>query len=431
MSTEFSDEPVTADDGVFYDEEVTPEYGILGFTLREILITGVWLIAFVASFFPLYRQLSATTVWTDGISWILPIGLPTAAVFLLVLRRLSPEGIRRVGSLGIDQFASVTFSVAAVYWATTIWDFIAATISRGQFMLSWVMIVQTIAMLALVVLTVFATLIPGIREDFQGRLVTLAHRSANPVRPVIARPRPERAAEVTPGAPVAPGAPVSPVAPVSPASDEDAEAYVQDDAPVPLTSHASGGELGTVTEVDESGYIPPYARASDVEVDGAAEPQQDIEVELEGEAGLDDEPVSEQEPESELVTEPEPEPVPEPELSAVLQSFFESEPESEPESVPLPEPAPEPDPEATRDTAIDPVPVTQPDPEPEPVYASQPFWALAATERDILDERGAQLFRIGPDAWALVIEDRGGAYVVRHDDGRVGYLHDIEDITRG
>ena len=30
-----------------------------------------------------------------------------------------------------------------------------------------------------------------------------------------------------------------------------------------------------------------------------------------------------------------------------------------------------------------------------------------------------------PTAWALVIEDRGEAFVVRHEDGRVGYLHDI------
>ena len=62
---------------------------------------------------------------------------------------------------------------------------------------------------------------------------------------------------------------------------------------------------------------------------------------------------------------------------------------------------------------------------------AEPFWVLAATERDVLDERGHTLFRVGPHAWTLVIEDRGGAYVVRHEDGRIGYLHDITDITRG
>lgn len=62
---------------------------------------------------------------------------------------------------------------------------------------------------------------------------------------------------------------------------------------------------------------------------------------------------------------------------------------------------------------------------------AQPFWILAATERDVLDERGQPLYRIGPHAWTLVIEDRDGAYVVRHDDGRIGYLHDLTDITKG
>jgi hypothetical protein len=61
----------------------------------------------------------------------------------------------------------------------------------------------------------------------------------------------------------------------------------------------------------------------------------------------------------------------------------------------------------------------------------QAFWALAPEERDVVDEVGIPIFRIGPTAWALVIEDRGEAFVVRHEDGRVGYLHDIQGVTRG
>ena len=65
------------------------------------------------------------------------------------------------------------------------------------------------------------------------------------------------------------------------------------------------------------------------------------------------------------------------------------------------------------------------DPQPAPVR-QQAFWALAPDERDVVDEQGAPLFTVGPDAWALVIEDRGEAFVVRHEDGRVGYLHDVD-----
>ncbi len=52
-------------------------------------------------------------------------------------------------------------------------------------------------------------------------------------------------------------------------------------------------------------------------------------------------------------------------------------------------------------------------------------------ERDVLDEYGTPIFRVGPTAWALVIEDRGTVYVVRHEDGRVGYLHDVTGVVRG
>jgi hypothetical protein len=61
----------------------------------------------------------------------------------------------------------------------------------------------------------------------------------------------------------------------------------------------------------------------------------------------------------------------------------------------------------------------------------QPFWALAPDTRAVHDARGDTIFTIGPEAWILVLEDRGGAFVVRHDDGRVGYLHDTENMTRG
>ena len=66
----------------------------------------------------------------------------------------------------------------------------------------------------------------------------------------------------------------------------------------------------------------------------------------------------------------------------------------------------------------------------EPVR-QQAFWALAPEQRDVVDEEGRPIFTVGPDAWALVIEDRGELFVVRHEDGRVGYLHDVGDVTRG
>ncbi|MGM1016597.1 MAG: hypothetical protein ACQEW8_03560 [Actinomycetota bacterium] len=365
------DEQEFLDDGdVLYEEQVEPEYGILGFTLRELLIVGAWLVAFVVSFFPIYSG-ATPSLWGQGIQWILPIGLPTVATFLIVLRRFSPDGIRRVGSLGIDQFASVAFSVSALFWAQLSWEIVAQSIAVGQVVPFWVNWVQLVVMLALVVLTVFAPLVPGLREDFQGRLETLAHRNANPVRPVIARPRPEPVAQAEPqttasaSAEQAPSAdeprepgPITALLDLELSRENATDEVARLDAPeqVPLSAHASGGDTGTEDVTDQQEYVPGYLRRS---------------------RGDDDMP-----------------------------------------SVDVPVA------EVTDDSPFAPA-------APAVAPTAQPFWALAPSTRDVLDEHGDPLFQVGPEAWALVIEDRGGAFVVRHDDGRIGFLHDIADITKG
>lgn len=388
------------DDGVLYDEEVTPEFGILGFTLRELLIVSVWLVSFVVSFFPLAGGVS---LWGVGIQWILPIGLPTVAVFLLVLRRFSPDGIRRVGSLGIDQFASVAFSVAAVVWAGNLWLTISGLIATGFWGLPWNGVVMVIASLALVVLTVFAPLIPGLKEDFHGRLVTLAHRNANPVRPVIARPRPEQAPVVE--EPVASGPSAGDETAVI--VDGSALPLVEDldveisgrqatdevdridlAAQVPLTAHASGGGIGTEQDAAaDDDYVPAYSRRSRGQEPEIVSDTGSIESLLETAATYET---------TDIPDDSEP---------PIVEGFADADADANADL------------DATRPR--------------ETGATAQPFWILAPSERDVHDERGEPLFRIGPNAWALVIEDRGGAYVVRHDDGRIGYLHDISDITKG
>lgn len=271
---------------------IPPQYGIGPFSLREVSLLGVWALAFLFSFFPLYadgqfaRAFGGETVWTSGIDWVLSIGAPTAAVFLIVLRRFSPDGIRRVGSLGIDQFASVVFSVSAVVWLGWLWNNIARGAATGVWVNSWVVWAEVLLMAAAVALTVLAPFIPPFHEDFLHRPDAEAHRVARRARPVVARP------------------------------------------------------------VSEARYTMA---------------------------------------------------------------------------------APSVDPE--------PAPFTEPEVEEEPAAAQAPshqaFWALAPVERDVVDENGIPLFRIGPTAWALVIEDRGDSFVVRHEDGRIGYLNDVSGVTRG
>ena len=315
------DEQDVADSAAFADDRgaaggAPPLYGIGPFSLREVILAGVWLVAFVVSFFST-STFGFSSVWTRGIDWILPIGVPTVAVFLVVLRRLSPSGIRRVGSLGIDQFASVAFSVAAVLWLGQIWSQISVTIAGGPWVTSWVIWVEFILMLAGVVLTVFAPVIPGLADDFRERAEIPAHRVARGARPVQERPR---------TAPVGAGQ----------STYAAADAFAPADPYAPADSYAPAAYAPAAEAADTS--YPP--------ADYAPEPQE--------------------------------------------QQPAEQQPAGQ-----------------------------------------QAFWALAPEERDVVDENGVPLFRIGPTAWALVIEDRGSSFVIRHEDGRVGFLTDVTGVTRG
>ena len=340
------------------DAEEAPQYGLGPFSIREVALMGTWLVAFVVSFFPIYGEIGrGPSVWSNGIDWVLTIGVPTAAVFLIVLRRLSPEGIRRVGSLGIDQFASVAFSVSTVLWLTMIWNSFITLANQRFFAATWVVWVEFFLMLAGVLLTVFAPFIAPFAQDFRGRPEVVAHRSARPVRPVSPRPEVQPRADAASDAPAygaypdhaPPAAPAAP-APYEPAADTDAAAPA---ATEPHPEQPAAAEAGH-TEAAEPSFeaeTPATAETTAIETEGW-----------------------EQSPTSSAATE-----------SAA----------------------------------------------PAAQARHQAFWALVPEERDVVDEIGIPVFRIGPTAWALVIEDRGEAFVVRHEDGRIGYLHDVSGVTRG
>lgn len=281
------------------DAGAPAQYGVGPFSIREVALGGVWLLALIFSFFPIYGQIGNGVSTWNGIDWVLTIGVPTVAVFLIGLRRLSPQGIRRVGSLGVDQFASVAFSVSTVVWLGIIWNSFVTLAGSRVFYATWVVWVEFVLMLAAVFLTVLAPLFPVIGDDFRHRSEVPAHRFASPARPVVSRPASARP------------------------------------APQPAAAAAVPTEQGAA---DYAPFASDETRVVDV--------------------------------------------------------------------VPA------------ADTAV-----TAP--------AAQAFWALVPVERDVVGDDGAPLFAIAPTAWALVIEDRGDSFVVRHEDGRIGYLRDVSGVTRG
>ncbi|MDE0546765.1 hypothetical protein [Microbacterium sp. C7(2022)] len=348
-----------------------PQYGVGPFSVREVALLGVWIVAFVVSFFSI-SVVRFDSVWTSGISWILTIGVPTAAVFLLVLRRLSPQGIRRVGSLGIDQFASVAFSVSSIVWLQMIWETVAFASQTGQWVRTWVIWVSFFLMVAGVFLTVFAPFIAPFDEDFAGRDEVPAHRNARPIRPVVARP-------------------VSAPAPVAEA-DESAE----DDRPA------------ETYPVANDGFDPADPYASSVAAAQASEPGTAEDRNATGVIDVDDAEVDAVPADNAADAD-----------ASVIESIEASGESADAGAV-------------TDEPAEDAEAAAESDDEPAAAPARvQAFWALVPEERDVVDDLGLPLFRIGPTAWALVIEDRGDSFVVRHEDGRTGILHDVSGVTRG
>ncbi|WZH36748.1 MAG: hypothetical protein PIR02_18680 [Microbacterium enclense] len=333
-------------------------YAVGPFSVREVALVGLWAVAFLVSFFPdnnvaggARLLLGGTNVWLSGLWWIPAIALPTVAVGLLVLRRLSPQGIRRVGSLGIDQFASVSFSVAAFVWVAWVWQTVAIAAETGGWVRGWVVWVEAVLMLAGVVLTVAAPFIRPFSSDFVGREEVAAHRLARPIRPVVPRPRAPR-----------------PVRRSAAPSDAATPGSATPDTALP------GSYTGS-TEVPAFADTAPPTSVLPTHDDGTGPVRVGRSSLTEHEVPGDDHPTD------------------------VIASTHEVE----------------------RDTAHG----------SNAHPAAQAFWALAPVERDVVDDYGTPIFRIGPTAWALVIEDRGETFVVRHDDGRIGYLHDVSGVTRG
>ncbi|SDO60968.1 hypothetical protein SAMN04487848_1695 [Microbacterium sp. ru370.1] len=333
-------------------------YGVGPFSVREIALLGVWVVAFFVSFFrtnildsPSGVLVGGGNVWLSGLWWIPAVALPTAAVGLIVLRRLSPQGIRRVGSLGIDQFASVAFTVSALVWVSWVWDTVAVFDETGIWTRSWVIWVEAVVLLAGVVFTVFAPVIPPFSADFRGREEVPAHRNARPIRPVVPRPRTPR-------------------------------------APRPVAAHDAGGADSPVPAPGT------YTGSTDLAHDDAAPATSVLPAQRDHDTATD--------------------------IFAPLHADTGSIPAHD---------AGHGAEHAAHDDSHD---GRAHDERAHDDHAhAQAFWALAPEEREIVDDYGTPIFRIGPTAWALVIEDRGETFVVRHDDGRIGYLHDVSGVTRG
>ncbi|MCQ1952378.1 hypothetical protein [Arthrobacter sp. zg-Y238] len=401
-SSETGGHPSATDKGLPAHPAATDQEALIGpFGLRDTVVGGSVLVMLVGSILPFFTVTRLGfeedfNLWNAFSLFFIGIGilLPLLVAGLFAGRRLAPTMKPRVGSLSLDQFASVTAVLAlAFFFIQTVTDF-----SVGA-------MVALVGSLGLVVSTTLAPHLPFFAREFRNRpeaAAALTARDALPLRPRPARPKPEAKPETENAA----GARrfTNPLRRNEDAHrNEDARTTVHEAPSQSSTDVSAPGGTAVVgtsgasaaapaTSVQEtstpSTQVSPATASPATQAQPAAAPA----------AGLRAE-----EPMAATTVNPVVRDAGAREASAAGAHEAESA-SAEPIT-------------ATRD-------------ESEAVVEA--FWFAVGTPRQIVDERtGLPLFMFHPGDWELGLEDRGDEFLVQDKrTGRIGVLRDLSNIER-
>ncbi|NUU30710.1 hypothetical protein [Arthrobacter sp. C9C5] len=410
---------------------------VLGpFTVRDLTVFGSTLVLFIASLIPMFAE--RYNLWNLGSLFFLGLGvlLPVIVAALFVARRVSPGTKIRIGSLSIDQFASVvaSFSLAFFFLATA-----------GAFVPS--LLLGLVGALGLFTATVLARLIPSLAGDFLHRAEVPAHVVAREAAEPVRKPRAPKAASEA-KAPKEGGSALAGwakrIAPGKQAGEAKATPQAHEAQKASAGAAAGAGAAAAYTRpaaaepaTQAHGVVPsaspsPTAAASPTPTAAYAPSA----------AGEAVPSAAEQTPTAmaPAASAPAEPPVASPapaEQGAGLEA-------TQAASVPVAASAAAPS-AASHEapTALTPQvrsqepigatvdPTSRPQSEAaQPAYEA--FWFAVAQPRTAVDERsGAPAFVVEPGGWVLALEDRGHEFLVQHTDGRVGVLRDLSNIERG
>jgi hypothetical protein len=418
----------------------TTNQAVLGhFTVRDLTVFAATLILLVASLLPTF--FGQFNLWNAGSLFFLGLGivLPLIVTALFAARRLTPGTKVRIGSLSVDQFASVVASFALAFFFVS---------SAAAYVPS--LLVGLVGSAVLFAATVLGRFIPFFSGDFLGRDETSAHIVAR--ESAVPLPKPHTPKEPKPAAGAdsksKPGFGIpaglwpsnrsaasanAGSAPEASAPAASAPAASVPAASVPAAGAAAGSAapaaaaVSSAPEVKEwtaAGDSTPATQAADVvpsasPADGrdASAAQETMLADVPAAAPADhaSAPASTGAPVPEAAKHDDGAQVPaparqaaaEPAATAVHQQVRSAEPIG-----------------ATVD------PASRPEETDEPVHEA--FWFAVAQHRTAVDpQTGAPAFVIEPGGWVLALEDRGHEFLVQHTDGRVGVLHDLSNIERG
>ncbi|MGK3958712.1 hypothetical protein ACLKOZ_21265 [Arthrobacter sp. R4] len=410
---------------------------VLGhFTVRDLTVFAATLILFVTSLLPVF--LTRFNLWNVGNLFFLGLGivLPLIVSALFAARRLAPATKVRIGSLSVDQFASVVASFAVAFFFLSVAGDYHPALLAGL-----------IGSVILFAATVLGRFIPYFASDFEGRQEVPAHVVARESAVPLPKPR-------TPKAPKEPTAPEE-AKPVSGASPDKDHAAVPGAAAgatgfstgpaAPAGSSAVSGSIGhtgpqTVTTPGTSPFEPaqpsPQEAQPAQQVPAPAQKAQPVQTRPADTAAVSSAPeVSEWPSEGDFGPPTQAADVVPP---AVVAAADEAQGNVTPAVTPArqasdPIPATAVHPQVRKEEPIGATvdPASRPEESEEhPVHEA--FWFAVAQHRTAVDPRtGAPAFVIEPGGWVLALEDRGHEFLVQHTDGRVGVLRDLSNIERG
>ncbi|MFZ3451935.1 hypothetical protein [Arthrobacter sp. 7Tela_A1] len=150
------------------------------FGMRDIVVGSAVLLMLIGSVLP-FATGGRLNLWSAFSLFFVGIGiiLPVAVAGLFVARRLSPGTRLRVGSLSLDQFASVTAVLAVIFFFLQL----VYVFSVGA-------LICLIGAIALTAATTFAPHIPPFAAEFSGRKEIPAHPMAREALPLVRAPKP-------------------------------------------------------------------------------------------------------------------------------------------------------------------------------------------------------------------------------------------------
>ncbi|NVM99745.1 hypothetical protein [Arthrobacter sp. SDTb3-6] len=413
-------------------------------TVRDVAALVGVLVIFVASLLPLVMGAGyAGNFWNLSPLFFLVIGvvLPLVVGALFVIRRLSPEVKPRVGSLSVDQFASVVAGFATLY-------FFLATVT--EFRAAYV--VALIGALVLLAATVLVPWIPVFAADFADRAESPSHPAARDAVPATRRPGAPKPALALPAGPSAGGSasqpePVqqgrswnagSPIAGHTPAG----QIFTPAGASAPAATGAAASGSATSGTAGASGAPSRAAAAEETAASAtaaAAAPAADFGTSGSATAGTADSSAAA--PATAGTGSSTDNAVHDGAQDAVSATSSPTTGEAQGAPAPVQDSGVVPAAESAPATTLNPKVVgsgpaptesigATVHPQAQPV-AADPFWFAVDRPQNVVDEHTRQfVFKLMPGSWILALEDRGNSFLVQDSHGKTGLLLDLVGVER-